>query len=200
MKRTAAEVPAGLAKSLTERWQAGERLPALGKVASEELKRHVAPVTVRGWIIKTLGGPGPFQAASAERDSKFPRTKPKPPTRPKREPGAPAPVMDDSKVPVVAGDDRKLWGSLSITVRGYSEDVFTSPDGQRYVRAAASEKADVIADLTDRGLGRIRMRLEEGSRLAKRARKERKLVKKGEEQKQRRLSEPNTNFTVRRKK
>ena len=190
MKRTAAEVPAGLAAEMTSRWQAGERLPALGKVASEKLNRRVAPVTVRGWIIKHLGGPEKFHAASLERDAAHPRSKPKPPTRPKREPGAPPVVIDDSGVPVVGADKRKSWGSLSIRVKGYSEDVFVSPDGVRYVRAAASEKADVIADLTDRGLGRMRLRLEEGSRLAKRARKERRLVRKGEEQRERRYPTP----------
>lgn len=182
MKRTAAAVPASLVTQLTERWQAGERLPALGKVASEQLKRHIAPVTVRGWIIKQVGGAEAFLEASIRRDEQHPRRKPKAPREPRapREPSAPA-VMDDSDVPRVKGAPVKEgWRVTSVRVRGRAEDVLVAPDGTRYMHARSNERADLVVDLSRKGLGEVRLRLEQTSSMTRHNRKEARLVKQGE--------------------
>jgi len=96
-------------------------------------------------------------------------------------------AVDDTGVPVITkGLIKDGWNTAVTTVRGHREDVFVSPDGQRYVRAADNEKAVLIVDLTKKTLGRVRLRLEHGSRLVKAAKKEAKVVAHGEEQKKQR--------------
>lgn len=188
MKRKAADVPKQLAAECAKRWQAGERLPALGRFASEQLKKEIAPVTVRGWIVKHFGGPEQFAAASAQRDQEHPRAKPQPPRTP-RVKGEPVAPPDDSRALVITGAPTKEgWGGAMRRVRGYAEDVLVSPLGVRYVRAQDSEPADLIADLTAKGLGKIRFVTEDESRLARRARREERQVARGEKQHQKKVN------------
>lgn len=186
MKRKAADVPKQLAADLAGRWQAGERLPALGRVASEQLKKQIAPVTVRGWIIKHLGGPDQFAVAAAQREQEHPRAKPQPPRTPRVKGEFVAPPDDSGVLVITAAPTSKGWKGAMRRVRGYAEDVLVSPEGTRFVRAQDSEPADLIADLTAKGLGKQRYVMEEKSRLARRARREERQVKHGEEQRERR--------------
>lgn len=196
--KTTATVPASFIADLTQRWRAGERLPALGKVASEVLKRHVAPVTVRGWVIKELGGAEAFQQASVARDVEHPRRKPQPPRAARvKDPsrfadwGGP-PAIDDSTVPVVKGTPVKEgWGSTSVRIRGRAEDVLVAPDGTRYLHAGSNERADLIVDLSHKRLGLVRLRLEQTSGKARAARREERLVVRAEKHRRGRKSAEN---------
>lgn len=92
--------------------------------------------------------------------------------------------MDDTGVPVIDGMRVKDgWRSATIRVRGRAEDVFIAPDDRRYVRAAAGEQADLIARVVSARFSQLlvtRLRLEQGSRLVRRARKDERLVQQGE--------------------
>lgn len=188
MKRTAAPVPE-LAQQLLQRWQAGERLPALARVASEVLKRHLAPITVRGWIIQLLGGPTGYTAAAAQREQEHPRAKPKPPRVP-RVPGEVRTVIDDSNVPVITkGRIKAGWRSEKLLVRGVQEDVLIAPDGTRYLRAKDSERADLIYESPTPGIPKYRLRKEETSSKTRAVRREKRLVRRGEAARERKSQE-----------
>lgn len=168
-----------LKQQLAERWKGGERLPSLARDASVVVGRDLACATVRNWIVQELGGPEKFKAASLLRDESHPRTQGF---------GGGRAVIDDSNVPVIKGK-RVGWGLDHITSHGRREDVLIAPDGKRYVHALAQERADLIAISATRGLSPLRLRLEHGSHVAKRMRKEEKLVEQGEEQRNRKFQE-----------
>lgn len=74
-------------------------------------------------------------------------------------------------------------------VRGRAEDVFVSPDGLRYVTAGENEKADLIVRLVSKRFSQplvTRLCLEKGSQLARRSRKDERLVQQGEKQREQR--------------
>jgi len=99
-------------------------------------------------------------------------------------------MMDDAGVPVIGSMFiRDGWLSVSVHVRGRSEDVFVSPDGLRYVRAGENERADLVYHRKSKRFAEplhARLRLEEGSALAKRQRKDERLVARGEKQREQR--------------
>jgi hypothetical protein len=180
MKRSAASIPTELAQELLKRWQAGERLPALARVASEVVKRALAPDTVRGWLIHLLGGQASYDAAAAQREQEHPRAKPQPPRVP-RIPGEARPVIDDSNVQVItAGKIKDGWRGEKLLVRGVQEDVLIAPDGTRYLRAKDSERADLIYESPTPGLPKYRLRKEETSSKTKVVRREQRLIRRGE--------------------
>ena len=87
-------------------------------------------------------------------------------------------MMDDEGVPVIGSMFvRDGWGSTSMHVRGRGRDVFISPEGDRYVRAGDLEHADLIYHRVSKRFTdplHVRLRLQEGSALAKRQRREQK--------------------------
>lgn len=99
-------------------------------------------------------------------------------------------MMDDTGVPVLDGMlIADGWKSETIRVRGRSEEVFISPDGLRYVKAAEGEKADLVVRLVSKRFSRplvTRFRLEKGSSMEKRQRKDERLIARGEKQREQR--------------
>ena len=93
-------------------------------------------------------------------------------------------MMDDTGVPVIGGMSfADGWRTEAIRVRGRGEEVFIAPDGLRYVRASESERADLIYHRVSKRFTMVlhaRLRLEEGSSLVKKMRRERRLVTQGD--------------------
>lgn len=90
---------------------------------------------------------------------------------------------DDSRVPVIhRALLKKGWKLDRVFPAGLTVDVHVSPEGKRYIEAKPTEKADLIYDSSRvKGLAPMRLRLFEGSSLAKKVKKHEKLVKHGEE-------------------
>jgi len=114
-------------------------------------------------------------------------------------------MMDDTGVLIIGGMPTKDgWRSETIRVRGRSEDVFVSPDGTRYVRAVATERADLIVRNTSTRFVSplvVRFLLEQNSQLTRRSRREQRLVKQGEKQRERRAGfEPSDSLSNQRRK
>jgi hypothetical protein len=168
-----------LIQQLTERWKGGERLPSLARDASTAVGKELACATVRNWIVKEVGGKEKFAVASAARDEAHPRIG--------GFGGGGGVVIDDSEVPTLKGAPLKEgWQLTHIVSHGRREDVIVSPDGKRYVHALAQERADLIySKPKTRGLPPLRLRLEHTSHVAKKVRQETKLVKQGEDQRER---------------
>jgi len=95
-------------------------------------------------------------------------------------------MMDDSGVTVIgAMPFAEGWKVEAVRVRGRGADVFVSPQGVRYVIAMESERADLIYHRTSRHFPEplhVRLRLEQGSALSKRQRKEERQTARGERQ------------------
>lgn len=95
-------------------------------------------------------------------------------------------MMDDAGVPVIDGMRIKDgWRSENVRVRDRSEDAFISPDGTRYMKALEQERADLIVVVENRRFPRpmrVRFRLEQHSQLARKGKREQKLVQRGEQQ------------------
>jgi len=98
--------------------------------------------------------------------------------------GSPIPRVSDKGVPVVTSSKYSAgWSGTTLEVRGVQKDVVISPDGTHYIRAGANERADLICDHAKGGypdLGKSRWRRLETSGLAKKAKKQEKLVQHGE--------------------
>lgn len=183
MAKTKQTVPPALVADLLTQWRAGGRLPALGKIATEALGRPIAPVSVRGWIVKELGGEEAYRTEFNKREESHPRPKLVPPTRTPRAPGEPAaPAIDDSTVPVITNTKMGPggWQLTSITVAQVRHDVFVNPEGVKYVKAKGNEQADLIVELTGRIKATVRLRLLDGSAVGRKARKHDRLVHRGE--------------------
>lgn len=181
MPKTTLQVPPAMVTDFVTRWQGGARLPALAKEASAQLGKELPPVTVRGWIVKHLGGPAAYLAASIKRDADHPRAKPQPPVRVKRDPNVP--LVDDAKVPVITAMPLEAGWKLESLVAGHvRHDVFVSPTGDRYTRALGFEPADLIADCSKKhhGIAPVRLRKLEHSVLERRAHRHARQVKRGE--------------------
>lgn len=102
-------------------------------------------------------------------------------------------MMDDTGVQVITGmRTADGWRSETIRVRGRAEDVFVSPAGLRYVKAMELERADLIARVDSKRFAQtlvVRLRLEQGSALAKKSKREQKLIDQGEEARNRGFQE-----------
>lgn len=93
-------------------------------------------------------------------------------------------MMDDTGVRVIKGMPTAAgWKTVQVTVAGRSRDAFESPEGVRYVRAGDGERADLIVHMVSRHFTtprHVRLRVEQESALARKARRESKLVAEGE--------------------
>lgn len=89
--------------------------------------------------------------------------------------------IDDSKVPrIMRAPTSEGWTWRRL--RPHSDDlVFVSPEGVEFVRALPSQEAHLVYDGTrQHGLASIRLRKLDGSKIAKRERKEQKTLERGE--------------------
>ena len=94
-------------------------------------------------------------------------------------------MMDEGEVPVIGGMPvADGWKTVTVVVRGRSEDVFVAPDGERYVRAGELQHADLIYHRKSKRFSEplhVRLRFEEGSPLARKIRREQRLETKNEQ-------------------
>lgn len=102
-------------------------------------------------------------------------------------------MMDDAGVPVIGGMPIKDgWRTETVVVRGRSEEVFISPDGDAYVRATESERADLVVHRISKRYAdplHVRFRLSKDSALMKQQRREKRLVARGEQKRNEKFQE-----------
>jgi hypothetical protein len=99
-------------------------------------------------------------------------------------------MMNDEGVPVIGGMPiAEGWRSEIVLVHGRCEEVFVSPTGERYVRAGAQERADLIVHRVSARFAaplHLRLRRKQDSALMRRLRREQRQVARGERQRVRR--------------
>ena len=152
-------------KSAIERWKSGTPASELAAEAG------VSRAQMRKSIAGALGGKAPYQAARASgaggRIELFGGGVTKPRV---------AIVINDAKLPVITSG--RGWKIERVGKQQF--EVFTSPKGVEYVWAHPNERADLIYKSKTPGLPLARLRRADDSSAMKRARKEQKLLKRGE--------------------
>lgn len=168
------------------RWVAGEQLAKLAEEAGMKRSKF------RRNVIQQAGGKDGFKQLRSEGAGG------------RHEPGANlkrrasgAPLVSDKGVKVVSSSKRwsleRDWRPVVVRVKDSNGDektmrwreckavIYVSPSGNRYVRAAGNERADLIMKIkiSDVSTSMVRLRKLETSRVAKQAKEEQKLVERG---------------------
>lgn len=168
-------------KLFAERWQRGEKLPALAAEAGFKRGKF------RRMLTAALGGKDTFRALRAQ-GAGGARA---------REAATSGPRIDDSHVPMTVGctksdgwTSERTWrptlvsikladGKANVASRELVQTVHISPTGVPYVVAADTEQADLIVLSKTEGIQNVRLRIFHGSIVAKQLSEEEELLERG---------------------